>query len=62
MNVGLINYSTWLPDAENRLILPSFVLTQYQRVTDKTDNQTRRSSPLCARCKCVNAAVHKPEC
>ena len=34
-----------LPDGENRMILWSFVLTQYQRVTDR---RTHRSSLLCA--------------
>jgi len=49
-----------LPDGENRMILRLLVWTQYQGVTDRrTDNQTRRSSLVCAVHRCVNAAARK---
>jgi len=46
MKVGRVR---WLPVGVNRVILRLFVLTEYQRVTDRqtdsrTDRQTRRQS------------------
>ena len=35
-----------LPDGENRMIVASFVLTQYQRVTEDRQTDRRTDSPV----------------